>query len=102
MKPCTFHLKLKKSTPKKFLILQETKTLKRKKRKLSGNGYSETRTLKKLLMFQEVTCKARKTNKQSALKNFLVSYDVFAIFTSVEYMEISYEAKNKTQIYHYQ
>ena len=42
----------------------------------------------------EVTCKARKTNKKSALKTFLVSYDVFAIFTSVEHIEISCEAKN--------
>ena len=55
---------------------------------------------KKLLFFQEVTCKARKTNKKYALKKFLVSCDVFAIFTSVEHMveQISYEAKNKTQI----
>ena len=56
------------------------------------------RNSRKLLIFQEVTCKSRKTKKKSALKLFLVSYDVFAIFTSVEYMEIPCETKNKTEI----
>ena len=68
MEPYTFHPKLekqKKSNPEKFLILQETKTLKK--------------------------------TKKSALKKFLVSYDVFAIFTSVKYKEIPCEARNGTQ-----
>ena len=37
--------------------------------------------LKILLVFQEVARKARKTNKKSGLKKFLVSCDVFVIFT---------------------
>ena len=56
------------------------------------------RNFRKLLILQEVTCKARKTKKKSALKTFLLSYDVFAIFTSVEHMKIPCEAKNKTEI----
>ena len=38
----------------------------------------------------------KKQTKKSAMKKFLVSYDVFAIFTSVEHMELSLEAKNKS------
>ena len=68
---------------------------------ISGNGNPERETLKKLLIFQEVTCKARKTNKKSALKTFLVSYDVFAIFTSVEHIEVPLEAKKKTKKHRY-
>ena len=56
------------------------------------------RNSRKLFIFQEVTCKARKTKKKSALKTFLVSYEDFAIFTSVEHIEIPCEAKNKTDI----
>ena len=37
-----------------------------------------------------------KQTKKSVLKTFLVSYDVFAIFTSVEHMEIPREVKNKS------
>ena len=40
----------------------------------------------------------KKQIKKSFLKKFLVSYNVFAIFTPVEYMEILCEAKNKAQI----
>ena len=36
--------------------------------------------------------------RKSSLKKFLVSYDVFAIFTSAEHMEIFSEAKNETHI----
>ena len=39
----------------------------------------------------------KKKKKKSAMKKFLVSYDVFAIFTSVKHKEIPCEAKNKTQ-----
>ena len=38
--------------------------------------------LKKLLIFQEKTCKAPKTNKKPALKKFLISCDVFVIISS--------------------
>ena len=67
IKPCNFHPKLqkqKKTTLGKFLILQETKTLKSflcfPKRKesfsyISENENPEAGTLKKLLLFQ-VTC----------------------------------------------
>ena len=44
--------------------------------------------LKKLLIFQEGTDKAPKTNKKSARKKFLVSFDVFVIFTVVKHGEI--------------
>ena len=37
----------------------------------------------KKLIFQEGTCKARKTNKKSALKKFLVSCEAFVIFRAV-------------------
>ena len=40
------------------------------------------------LIFQEVTYKAPNTNKKSAPKKFLVSFDVFVIFTAVKYREI--------------
>ena len=75
MKPCTFQSmieKLKKNPPREnFLYFR-----KRKPRKsvyifskesffyILGNGNAETETLKKLHTFQEVTCKARKTNKK--------------------------------------
>ena len=44
--------------------------------------------LKRLLVFQEGTCKTPKTNKKSALKKFLVSCDVFVILTAVKHREI--------------
>ena len=44
--------------------------------------------LKKLLIFQEGIDKVSKTNKKSALKKFLVSFDV-VIFTAVKCREIS-------------
>ena len=37
-----------------------------------------------------------KQTKKPVLKKFLVSYDVFAIFTSVEHMEIPCEVINKS------
>ena len=37
----------------------------------------------------------KKQTKKSASKKFLIPYDVFAIFTSVERIKISCEAKNK-------
>ena len=63
--------RIKKSTSRKFHIFQETKTRKnflyflkrrlffyfRKRKPRNGNS-------KKLLIFQEITCKARKTNKK--------------------------------------
>ena len=39
-----------------------------------------------------------KQTKKSASKKFLISYDVFAIFTSLERIKISCEAKNKSLI----
>ena len=57
--------------------------------------FQKTETLKVLLIFQGAICNDSKTKNKSALEKFLVSYDVFAIFTSVEHMEISCEAKNK-------
>ena len=57
--------------------------------------FPETENPKNLLIFQEVTCKARKT-KKSVLNKFLVSSDVFAIIASVEHIEILCKAKNKT------
>ena len=48
--------------------------------------------LKKLLMFQKGTYKTPKTNKKSALKKFLVSCEVFVIFTSVKHRKIPCEA----------
>ena len=39
----------------------------------------------------------QRPKKKSALKKF-VSYNVFAIFTSVKHIEIPCEAKNKTKI----
>ena len=44
--------------------------------------------LKKLLKSQEGTYKASKTNKKSVPKKFLVSCDVFVIFTAVKHKEI--------------
>ena len=40
----------------------------------------------------------KKQTKKSALKKFLVAYNVFEIFTSAELMGISCKAKNKTLI----
>ena len=57
--------------------------------------FQQTETLKKLLIFQEVTYKTRKNKKKFAVRKFLVSYDVLVIFTLVEHMEISFEAKIK-------
>ena len=58
--------------------------------------------LKKLLIFQEGTDKPPKTNRKSAPKKLLVSFDVFAIFTAVKHREIScgylYSAVNHTEI----
>ena len=51
--------------------------------------------LKKLLIFQEGICKAPKTNKKSAPKKFLVSCDIFVIFTAVKHREISRESNLK-------
>ena len=50
--------------------------------------------LKKLLYFRRKLANPKKQTKQTALKKFLVSYDVFAIFTSVKHKEIPCEAKN--------
>ena len=60
-----------------------------KKIYISGSNFPSSKNLKKnyfekasyVLVFQEVARKARKTNKKSGLKKFLVSCDVFAIFT---------------------
>ena len=103
MEPNTFHAKLKnKRNPleENFLYFRKWKPqnnflcfLKRKhflyfRKRKPQNGNSE-----KLLLFQEVYCKARK--KKFLLKTFLVSCNVLAIFASVEHMEITCEAKNK-------
>ena len=45
-----------------------------------------------LLIFQEELPMPQKTNKISAPKKFLVSYDVFVIFTAVKHREIALEA----------
>ena len=65
MKPCTFHTKPDKQ-----------------KKSILG----------KFLILQE-TKTPKKQTKNSALKKFLVSYDVFAIFTSVKHKEIPCEVK---------
>ena len=44
--------------------------------------------LKILLTFQEGTEKAPETNKKSAPKTFLVSFDVLVIFRAVKHREI--------------
>ena len=67
----------------------------RKRKPLKILIFQQTETLKKLLIFQEVTYKTRKNKKKFAVRKFLVSYDVLVIFTLVEHMEISFEAKNK-------
>ena len=64
----------KKLTLEKFLTFQEMQISSPK--------------LKKLLIFQERAYKAPKTNKKSALKKFLVSCDLFAIFAAVKHKEI--------------
>ena len=63
----------KENTVNKFLIFQE----------MELSSFS----LKKFLIFKEVIGKAQKTNK-SAPKKFLVSCDVFIIFTAVKHREI--------------
>ena len=66
-------------------MLQETETP--ENLYISANGNSK-------LLLQEVTCNVpKKQTKKSALKKFLFTYDIFAIFTSVERMKISFEAK---------
>ena len=57
--------------------------------------FQKTETLKMLPIFQEAICNASKTKNKSALEKFIVSYNAFATFTSIEHMEISCEAKNK-------
>ena len=106
MEPCTFQPKLekyknlpqenflyfrKRKPQKNFLYFLKGKLFLYFRKRKPRNGNSE-----KLLIFQKVTCKARKTNKQSLKKKFLVSYDVFAIFTSVEHMEIHCEVTDLT------
>ena len=49
--------------------------------------------LKKLLISQEGTYKPEKQTKKSALKKFLIAYDVFIIFTAAKYREIPCEAE---------
>ena len=85
-----FYFKKRKPRKKFLYFLKRKLFLYFRKRK--------PRNSRKLLIFRKVTCKARKTKKKSALKTFLVSYDVFAIFASVEHMEIPCKAKNKTEI----
>ena len=48
------------------------------------NSFLYFHKLRKLLIFQEKTYKAPKTNKKSAPKKFLVSFDVFVIFTELK------------------
>ena len=47
----------------------------------------------KTLIFQKGTCNPEKQTKKSALENFLVSYDIFAISTAVKHREIPCEAE---------
>ena len=90
-------------TLKKLLIFQETKLsyisrsnfeLKKKKNPLLKCFlYFEEMELfncklKKLFMLQEGTEKAPKTNKKSAPKKFLVSFDVSGNFTAVKHRDI--------------
>ena len=49
--------------------------------------------LKKLVIFQEQLRKLENQTKKSALKTFLISYDVFTNFTAVKHREIPCEAK---------
>ena len=51
------------------------------------------RKLKKLLYFRRELAKPEKQTKKSALKKFLISYDVFTIFTAVKHREIPCEVK---------
>ena len=73
--------KNKKNTLKKFLIFQKMELSRPK--------------LKNLLIFQE---ELPKTNKKSVLKKFLVSCDVFVIFTAINHREIPCEAACSTEI----
>ena len=47
--------------------------------------------LKKTLIFQEGANKAPEGNKKSAPKKFLVSFDIFVIFTAVKHKKIPRE-----------
>ena len=49
--------------------------------------------LKQLVIFQKGTYKAPKTKKTSAPKKFLVSCDIFVIFTPVKHRKIYCEGK---------
>ena len=60
--------------------------------------FQEKEILKKLLIFQEVTWNAQKTNKKVCNQKISGPSDVFAIFTSVEHKETCCEAKNKSLI----
>ena len=48
--------------------------------------------LKKLLIFRKGTYKTPKTNKKICFEKFLVSCDVFVIFTAVKHKKIPCEA----------
>ena len=61
-------------------LFSELKKKKKKKKKLRKNSY-----------ISEGTDKAPKTNKKSAPEKFLVSFDVFVIFTAVKHREIPCE-----------
>ena len=67
-----------------FSYFPETET---PKRKLSKASY-----------ISGELARLKKQTKKSSLKKFLICYNVFAIFTSVEHMEIPCETKNITQI----
>ena len=61
---------------------------------ISGNGNSKKASY---TLGGNLQCPKNK-QKKSAFKKFLVSYDGFAIFVSVEDMEISCEGKNESLI----
>ena len=67
-------------------MLQETKTTKKFlfSKKKAFLIFLKMKTLTKLLIFRRQLVMPEKQTQKSVMKKFLVSYDVFAIFTSVE------------------
>ena len=69
---------------KKFLIFQEMELPSPK--------------LKNVLHSRRELANAKKQTKKSALKKFLFSCNIFAMFTPVRHKEISCEAENETEM----
>ena len=96
-------------TLKKLLVLQETKFFyisgsnfvhKKWKNPLKVLTFREIKLLndklKRLFIFEDGTEKAPKTNKKSAPKKTLVSFDVFVTFTALNYKEVPFENLRST------